>query len=1106
MPIDKLAAAAALLPPCPHTRTSDAIRQFIALHEQPELARSCLVEQLSQKRAERSAPAWTLAAAALPKLEYSSAFLSKAKGLLNDKASSKYPASYDLFGPMPIGKNEVDGDPLAALGGAFQHWVTHHNGSGTAPAAVTSELVAGGRVTWRTVRTEPNGLFRVAWPEVPWQQLMQAMTQRAVLEVQSWAMGTLAVAEAGFYRLDCKGVHKVQLYSALAPHLPPRVVAGDIYGNSPHGSGGLGVGFLPVGAYILALRVRCVVQATPSCALIPSSSAYSVASAGGGEGPPSWSVGSPEMVPDAIRQTGRDRICGGYVALPVRNSGANGWLRNVTAHGRDVESEPRSRAAPFDVAPGQVRLLPVKLRLSRELTCPFSTTVEVRLALERGAEPGGGSSSRSSSESGRLGAMAPATAKVRVANVQCRTPSQSIVCTHLDQDGAVAAAAVICPLHPELCDHSRGCPAILALHGTSRPVRDSADAFKFKPEGSADADFTFGVERFWIVAPTRHGAHNWEEGGRLSALRALANMNEATAAAPGLAPFVPIDTERLLIAGHSMGGHGAWVVALQAASRVLGVASVSGWAKKETYGDSNFLFDQSVSDISSSYVEPELEALLRASVGSNHVELHLPLLADVPHLVRAGDADMTVHPFWARRIMRLANGYANAQLTELPGKEHWWWDTHRPNDGGAMNDDEMRRFFNTTWRGPPGARPPLPSLPEGYLLVAHSVGSFEGRNGWQLLQARVPGKMASVRLYGVGSRSSELEDATVTGDAAARRKPRQLRLRTRNVRRLRVPPLPPGSTLQVDDDPVPVPAPPPTSEDTWQLGVHGVQLGGDETWELCRLLTEDTWQACTRASWREAERSPATAGPIRQVFQAPFTLVYGAGASTDRSADGGFAGHEGEMLAVYLSNLFLHTCAHSPPILPDVAIKLVSKEPGSVQRREVGADATTLATTLEVPGEHLVLIGGPALNLASAAVAQYWREVGHAVAWTSTGALSIGGCEMPSAGVGALLLGPKPGGGLALIIEGDSRGLRDAIAAGEPTIPPMARSPFSNTLPDYIVTGPDFQAKGYGGILAAGFFTPLWEVAEASSFRAMDCRRSSHEEKNRRVATGDALM
>ena len=36
MPIDKLAAAAALLPPCPHTRTSDAIRQFIALHAEAQ--------------------------------------------------------------------------------------------------------------------------------------------------------------------------------------------------------------------------------------------------------------------------------------------------------------------------------------------------------------------------------------------------------------------------------------------------------------------------------------------------------------------------------------------------------------------------------------------------------------------------------------------------------------------------------------------------------------------------------------------------------------------------------------------------------------------------------------------------------------------------------------------------------------------------------------------------------------------------------------------------------------------------------------------------------------------------------------------------------------
>ena len=84
--------------------------------------------------------------------------------------------------------------------------------------------------------------------------------------------------------------------------------------------------------------------------------------------------------------------------------------------------------------------------------------------------------------------------------------------------------------------------------------------------------------------------------------------------------------------------------------------------------------------------------------------------------------------------------------------------------------------------------------------------------------------------------------------------------------------------------------------------------------------------------------------------------------------------------------------------------------------------------------------------------------------------------------MGALVLGPLPGGGLAIIIDGDTHGLRDAIAAGEPTIPPMARSPFSNTLPDYVVTGPDFRAKGYGGLLGAGFLDHRWRLAPGSSW------------------------
>ena len=150
-----------------------------------------------------------------------------------------------------------------------------------------------------------------------------------------------------------------------------------------------------------------------------------------------------------------------------------------------------------------------------------------------------------------------------------------------------------------------------------------------------------------------------------------------------------------------------------------------------------------------------------------------------------------------------------------------------------------------------------------------------------------------------------------------------------------------------------------------------------------------------------------------------------------------------------------------------------------------------------------MLLGGPRHNRATARLAAYWRHIGHAASWAAAGGgergdadvdeLALGGCALPTRGVGALVLGPRPGGGLALVVSGDAAGLRDAVAAGEPTIPPMARSPFSNTLPDFLVTGPAFGALGYGGVLAAGFFGNRWELDDSwgASYLAGDCTPAS---------------
>ena len=502
-----------------------------------------------------------------------------------------------------------------------------------------------------------------------------------------------------------------------------------------------------------------------------------------------------------------------------------------------------------------------------------------------------------------------------------------------------------------------------------------------------------------------------------------------------------------------------------------------------------------MNDVSASFVEPALEGLLRASIADNSVELHMPLLRSVPHLARTGDADTTVHSFWARRAVRVLGVHdaldggaeANATsgrmnvLSELRGKEHWWWDTDRENDGGALNDDEMRAFFDRALATTPArTRPALPELPDDFTLLAHAAGAFEGRAGWRILQGHEPGRMSSVRMRRLRStRRDGSAGDRYGGDrgngGGGDGKAGVLELTTRNVRRLLAPRstvLDESTRLLIDTRPVLLL---PAAEAV--ATARTTEDGDAESIELCRLSLGRgvQWRVCTRESWAVAERGPSTAGPLRQAFHQPFAIVYGGSSS----ADGGFTasggGNELEDLAVYLANLFTLTSDATPPMVPDATSDGLGGGGGGGDGSE-GAFAT-----------NLLLIGGPRDNAASARIAAYWASVGHAARWDSGGVLSIGGCEMPSARVGSLILGPTPSGGLALILDGDSEGLRDAIAAGEPTIPPMARTPFSNTLPDYIVTGPEFGAKGFGGLHAAGFLDYAWRAPASASWLGLGC-------------------
>jgi hypothetical protein len=90
--------------------------------------------------------------------------------------------------------------------------------------------------------------------------------------------------------------------------------------------------------------------------------------------------------------------------------------------------------------------------------------------------------------------------------------------------------------------------------------------------------------------------------------------------------------------------------------------------------------------------------------------------------LRVGADDESVPPYYSRRLYRLLEDACpgSATFDELPGKGHWWWDSAFANDGGAVNDAALRRFFSDRFRTDAGA------CPVGFTQTVPSVDAVLG--------------------------------------------------------------------------------------------------------------------------------------------------------------------------------------------------------------------------------------------------------------------------------------------------------------------------------------------------------------------------------------------
>ncbi|RYG24625.1 hypothetical protein EON82_10070 [bacterium] len=313
-------------------------------------------------------------------------------------------------------------------------------------------------------------------------------------------------------------------------------------------------------------------------------------------------------LPDALT-TDRGDLLGGVVVLNAGPAKRGLRMRVLLPDGRSRES-----ALP-SVPALSLRKVPFALPLPYEFT---GTTLPLTLEL-------------------RDGARTVDTTKIEL---RVRQPNEIHRRTFLsDVDGSVQYYAVNPAQQP-------GPENVLALtlHGASVEAQGQAQAYKSKEDVS-------------IVAATNRRPYgfDWEEIGRLDALEVL-DVAKRT---------IPHDPERVVLTGHSMGGHGTWSVGTLYPDRFAAIAPSAGWVSFWSYAGG---------------WDPEpgkpADMIVRRAMAPSDTLGRLDNTVAQGVYVLHGDADDNVPVEQARTMKAALEKIAHPDFSyhEEPKAGHWWGD------------------------------------------------------------------------------------------------------------------------------------------------------------------------------------------------------------------------------------------------------------------------------------------------------------------------------------------------------------------------------------------------------------------------------------------------
>ncbi len=200
-------------------------------------------------------------------------------------------------------------------------------------------------------------------------------------------------------------------------------------------------------------------------------------------------------------------------------------------------------------------------------------------------------------------------------------------------------------LFPENFNPEEHYALLMSCHGASVEVINQVKSYSKK-------DWAF------VVAPTnrRRFGFDWQDWGRLDFLEVLEDVKKN----------FKIDTNRIYLTGHSMGGHGAWHIGLAHPDLFAAIAPSAGWTSFQLYLP---WFLQK----SELFAQPDQIKFRDMVLREDITPLFLENALNVPIYILHGSADDNVPPIQARIMAHhLTNLNYDFVYKEIEGKKHWW--------------------------------------------------------------------------------------------------------------------------------------------------------------------------------------------------------------------------------------------------------------------------------------------------------------------------------------------------------------------------------------------------------------------------------------------------